>query len=135
MCVCVCAYVCACVHVCVSACMCVCVCVCVRACVCVCVGGCVSVCVCERERERVSVCACVRACMCGGTLPAGTKPRTLHHRSPGGDRRGRGSARRSFLKGRERAIVSQTNFGTVSKATLGKRLSDGEKRIWSFPSA
>ena len=34
----------------------------------------------------------------------------------------RGSARRSSLKGRERAIVSQTNIGTVSKATLGKLL-------------
>ena len=39
---------------------------------------------------------------------------------------GRGSARRSSLKGRERAIVSQTNTGTVSKATLGKRPRDGE---------
>ena len=28
----------------------------------------------------------------------------------------RGSARRSSLKGRERAIVKQTNTGTVSKA-------------------
>ena len=36
----------------------------------------------------------------------------------------RGSVRRSSLKGRERAIVSQTNIGTVSKATLGK-LRDG----------
>ena len=45
----------------------------------------------------------------------------LHHRSPGGERGlERGSARRSSLKGRERAIVSQTNIGTVSKATLGK---------------
>ena len=41
----------------------------------------------------------------------------------------RGSARRSSLKGRERAIVSQTNIGTVSKATLGKLLSDGVERI------
>ena len=32
----------------------------------------------------------------------------------------RGSARRSSLKGRERAIVNQTNIGTVSKATLGE---------------
>ena len=32
----------------------------------------------------------------------------------------RGSARRSSLKGRETANVSQTNIGTVSKATLGK---------------
>ena len=36
----------------------------------------------------------------------------------------RGSARRSSFKGRERAIVNQTNTGTVSKATLGKRLSE-----------
>ena len=41
----------------------------------------------------------------------------------------RGSARRSSLKGRERAIVNQTNIGTVSKATLGKRLRDGVERI------
>ena len=47
----------------------------------------------------------------------------------------RGSARRSSLKGRERAIVSQTNIGTVSKATLGKLLRDGVQRIWAFPSA
>ena len=32
----------------------------------------------------------------------------------------RGSARRSSLKGRERAIVNQTNIGTVSKATFGE---------------
>ena len=31
----------------------------------------------------------------------------------------RGSARRSSVKGREKAIVSQTNIGTVSMATLG----------------
>ena len=37
----------------------------------------------------------------------------------------RGSARRSSLTGRDRAIVSQTNIGTVSKATLGKLLRDG----------
>ena len=37
----------------------------------------------------------------------------------------RGSARRSSLIGRESAIVSQTNTGTVSKATLGKLLRDG----------
>ena len=41
----------------------------------------------------------------------------------------RGSARRSSLKVRERAIVSQTNTGTVSKATLGKLLRDGVERI------
>ena len=41
----------------------------------------------------------------------------------------RGSARRSFLKRRERAIVSQTNIETVSKAMLGKLLRDGMERI------
>ena len=29
-------------------------------------------------------------------------------------------ARRSSLKGRERAIVNQTNIGTVSKSTMGE---------------
>ena len=53
------------------------------------------------------------------------------------DERGveRGSARRSSLKGRERAIVSQTNIGTVSKATLRKFPKDGVESIWAFPSA
>ena len=37
----------------------------------------------------------------------------------------RESARRSSLKGRERAIVNQTNIGTVSTATLGKLLRTG----------
>ena len=45
------------------------------------------------------------------------------------------SARRSSLKGRERAIVNQVNIGTVSKATLGKLLRHGVERIWTFPSA
>ena len=47
----------------------------------------------------------------------------------------RGSARLSSLKGRERAIVNQTNIGTVSKATLGKLPRDRVERIWAFPSA
>ena len=47
----------------------------------------------------------------------------------------RGSARRSSLKGREGAIVNQTNIETVSKATLGKLLRDGVERIWAFPSS
>ena len=47
----------------------------------------------------------------------------------------RGSARRSSLNGRERAIVNQANNGTVSKATLGKLLRDGVERVWAFPSA
>ena len=44
----------------------------------------------------------------------------------------RGSARRSSLKGRDRAIVNQTNVGTVSKETLGKLLRDGVERVWAF---
>ena len=47
----------------------------------------------------------------------------------------RGTVRRSSLKRRERAVVNQTNTGTVSKATLGKILRDGVERIWAFPSA
>ena len=47
----------------------------------------------------------------------------------------RGSARLSSLTGRERAIVGQTNIGTVSKATFGKLLWDKVERIWTFPSA
>ena len=47
----------------------------------------------------------------------------------------RGSARRSSLKGRESAVVYQTNIRTVSRATLGKLLRDGVERIWACPSA
>ena len=57
-------------------------------------------------------------------------------RSPGGERGvERGSAQRSSLRGRERAIVNQTNIGTVSKATLGEVLRDGVECTWAFPSA
>ena len=50
-----------------------------------------------------------------------------HHTMDRLEERGveRGSARRSSLKGREMAIVSQTNTGTVSKARLRKLLRDG----------
>ena len=34
-----------------------------------------------------------------------------------------------------RAIVNQTNIGTVSRATLGKLLRDGVEHTWAFPSA
>ena len=37
-------------------------------------------------------------------------------------------------RGRERAIVNQTNTATVSKATLGKLLRDGVELIWACPS-
>ena len=47
---------------------------------------------------------------------------------------GRGSARRSSLKGREKAMVSQTNIGTVSEAMLGKLIKDGVECIQSFSS-
>ena len=60
---------------------------------------------------------------CGGAwhtlLSAGTKPRTSHHRSPGGRGIKRGSAQESFLKGRAKAVISQTTIETVSKATPG----------------
>ena len=63
----------------------------------------------------------------------GQQHRTIHRLEERGVERG--SARRSSLKGRERVIVSQTNIGTVSKATLGKLVRDGVERIWAFPSA
>ena len=47
----------------------------------------------------------------------------------------KGSARRSTLTGRERAIVNQTNIGSVSSATLGKLPRNGVERVWTFPSA
>ena len=60
-----------------------------------------------------------------------------HHTTDRLEERGveRGSARRSSVKGREKAIVSQTNIGTVSKATLWKLPRDGVELIWAFPSA
>ena len=44
----------------------------------------------------------------------------------------RESARRSSLQGRERAIVCQTNIGTDSKTTLGKRLINGVDCIYGL---
>ena len=42
--------------------------------------------------------------------PAGTKPRTSHHRSPGGERHRKRKRLAIFL---ERTVISQTNAGTV----------------------
>ena len=47
----------------------------------------------------------------------------------------RESSSLSPLKGGERAIVCQTNIGTVLKATLSKFPIDGVGRTWAFPSA
>ena len=47
----------------------------------------------------------------------------------------RGSTRWSSFKGRERAIISQKNIGTVSKETLGKLLRDGVECLWTSLSA
>ena len=44
-------------------------------------------------------------------------------------------ARQYSLKGLERAIINQSNTGTVSKTTLGKLLRDGVERICAFPSS
>ena len=60
---------------------------------------------------------------------------TSHHRPLGGERRRKKNARLSALKGRERAIVNQTNIGTVSKAKLEKLLKDWVERISAFPNA
>ena len=65
------------------------------------------------------------------TPSAVTKPRTSHHRLPGGKH---GNVRRSSLKGRERAIGNQTNIKTF-KATLAKLLEDVVERISAFFSS
>ena len=52
---------------------------------------------------------------------------TIDHLEERGDERG--SARRSSLKGQERAFVNQMNIGTVSKAMLVKLLREGVECI------
>ena len=47
----------------------------------------------------------------------------------------RGSSRHSTLEGWEWSVFNQTNIGTVSRATLGRLLSDGAEHVWAFPSA
>ena len=70
------------------------------------------------------------------TFPVGTKPRSSHHQSLGGERQGKRKSVRQFtLKGWERGIVNQMNIGTVSKAILGKHLRDGVECIRVFPGA
>ena len=67
------------------------------------------------------------------TLPADTKPRTSHMDRLEERGVGRGSTRWSSLKGRDKALVYQTNVAAVSKATLGERLRrDGMARVWVF---
>ena len=43
----------------------------------------------------------------------------------------KGSGRSSTLRGPERALINQTNIGTVSKVTLGRLLKGGEERLSS----
>ena len=68
-------------------------------------------------------------------LLASGKPKTSPHRSPGGERRGKRKRSAAFLERTTEAIVSQASVGTALMTTLGKRLRDGEERIWVFPSA
>ena len=44
----------------------------------------------------------------------------------------KGNARRSSLKGRERAIVNRTNFGTVSKATFTGETSERRGGAYTY---
>jgi len=62
------------------------------------------------------------------TLLADTKPRKSYHQSPGRERL------MTILKGQERAIFSQTNTRTVSKAMLGNLKRDGVEHSRAFPS-
>ena len=119
------------VHVRVCVCLCVCVCICVRAPACACVRAL------NIKAGRVNE----KAYRMGGKatitsdlrLGASEVPRRLkrylrtqsrgHHTVDRLEEKGveRGSARRSYLRGRERAIVSQMNIGTLSKATSESR--------------
>ena len=47
----------------------------------------------------------------------------------------KGSGQHFTLQGREQSVFSQTNIGTVSRATLGRLLRDGAECVWAFPSA
>lgn len=59
------------------------------------------------------------------TLPVGTKSRTSHNRSPGGERRGK----KSSLKGWERTIVTESNKHWIFfKDHLGKLL----REVWRW---
>ena len=66
-----------------------------------------------------------------------TLPESSYHTIDCLEERGaeRESAGRSSLKGREGAIVNQTNIGTASKAALGELLRDRVERIWAHMSA
>ena len=44
----------------------------------------------------------------------------------------KGSERHSILQGQERSVFNQKNIGTVLRATLGRLLRDGAKRLWAF---
>ena len=90
------------------------------------------------EKKQPSQMACVSedlTCWGAWDITCGTPPVTSHIDRLEERDVGRGSARRSSLKGRGRAIASQTNIGTVAKATLGKRLRHWAERIWAFPRA
>ena len=63
-------------------------------------------------------------------VASGTEPRTWHHRSPGGEMRRKRKRSTIFLE-----RTRKGNIGIVPKATLGKLLRDGVKRIPAFPSA
>ena len=55
---------------------------------------------------------------------AGAKPRTSHHRSPGGERRGK-RKHLTFIQRTREGHRELDEHGTVSKTALGKLLRDG----------
>ena len=80
--------------------------------------------------ERSEVLRSLRHC-----LPTPGQGRTSHRRSPGGRGAEGGSARRSFLKRRERIIVNKTNTGTVSKTmNTGRSSEKWGRALIDFPS-
>ena len=66
------------------------------------------------------------------TLPAGTKPRTSHYRSPGGERRGKRKRSTIFLERTKNGHRQANEQWNCFKGTLEKRLRDGMERMLLF---
>ena len=74
-------------------------------------------------------------------VPTGATPRTSHHRSPAGKKRGekrkenpsKGCDRIFNLKGQDMGSISQTNVGTASKGDSVKKTSEGKSGVTFRP--
>ena len=66
---------------------------------------------------------------------AGTKSRTSHHRSPGGERRRKGRSLTILLETRRKSFCQSDEHWNCFNDSFGKRLRNGVQRIWTSPSA